>query len=520
MLTDWVLIHRLAAELEERLRGARVEDVGLLADERVGLALRRRTEREVLAIDLFSSPPTVTLEPQELAVAVEPGFVRALARALNGMRLAGVSSRRNDRLVRLTFESRSRFGVGDRLELYVELVPRFGNLVFVKADRIVAALKEFAPSENLRRSVQVGERYELPPLPVRTRQLAEHASDADDVLTAPLHVYRRAGELLQAYVVPLEGFDDAAHTREPSLLAILAELRAQQMAAAGERRAQRRRSALIKRLAGRERKLHQELAGLSEKRKATEERAALRGEGDRIFATLHELRQDDREAAKERATKVFAQYKKLGKTIPHLAARERAIASQLGILETLRWEAERAADEDLGDVEVAAAQLSGAPYVLRQAQDDRRQAQDDKRLRRSKRKRALLEARTVRGSRILVGRSPVENAELTFRHARPSDVWLHAQGIPGAHVIVARDDRSAPPEEDLELAASLAAFYSRGKSAGSVPVDYTLRKHVRKQRSAPPGLVWYTHARTILAQPKSIDSIGATPAAVDGRTRQ
>jgi predicted ribosome quality control (RQC) complex YloA/Tae2 family protein len=276
----------------------------------------------------------------------------------------------------------------------------------------------------------------------------------------------------------------------------------------------------MKRLAERERKLHQELAGLSEKRKGTEERAALRGEGDRIFATLHELRQDDREAAKERATKVFAQYKKLGKRIPHLAARERAIASQLGILETLRWEAERAADEDLGDVEVAAAQFSGAPFVLRQAQDDRRQAQDDKRLRRSKRKRALLEARTVRGSRILVGRSPVENAELTFRHARPSDVWLHAQGIPGAHVIVARDDRSAPPEEDLELAASLAAFYSRGKSAGSVPVDYTLRKHVRKQRSAPPGLVWYTHARTILAQPKSIDSIGATPAAVDGRTRQ
>jgi predicted ribosome quality control (RQC) complex YloA/Tae2 family protein len=487
MLTDWVLIHRLAVEVEQRLRGARVEDAGLLPDGRVGLAFRRRGERAVLAVDLFSSPPTVTLQSEELAVVREFGFVRTLSRNLQGMRLARVSARRDDRLMRLTFESQSRFGVGDRLDLYAELVPRFGNLVLVKGERVVAAYKEFAPSENSRRSVQVGQRYDLPPLPQRARTLGPTVPEGDEAVSSPLHVYRRDGALLQAYVTPLDDLGDAQHSLEPSLLALFAELRAQQTADVGQRRAERSRQALFKRIAERERKLHRELDALAEKRRRSEERDALRAEGDRIFATLHELPEDHREAAKERAATLFAQYKKLSKGVPHLVARERAIAAKLEILETLRWETERSADEDLTEVEAALSTDRTRPATARP------------------RKRALLEVRTARGSRILVGRSPGENADLTFRHARPNDVWLHAQGIPGAHVIVARDDRSAPPEEDLALAASLAAFHSRAKNAVTVPVDYTLRKHVRKQRGAPPGLVWYTHARTILAEPKSLE---------------
>lgn len=507
MLTDWVLIHRLAAEVEQRLRGSRVEDVGLLADGRVGLVFRARGERAVLAIDLFFSPPMATLEDEELAVADEPGFVRALARNLEGMRLTRASTRQNDRLLRLSFESRSRFGVGDRLELYVELVPRFGNMVLVKGERIVAAYKEFAPSQNARRSVQAGQRYELPPLPQRVRTLAPSADDYNDLATSPLHVYRRDGALLQAYVTPVDGFGDARHSFEPSLLALFSELRLRQIAAAGERHAERRRQILLKRLAERERKFRHELDTLAEKRRRSEARETLRAEGDRIFATLHELHEGNREAEKERAATLFAQYKKLAKTVPHLAARERGVATQLEILETLGWEAERAADEDLAEVETAVSQALGTTRLqVEPAQGNARR----------RRKRALLELRTARGSRILVGRSPVENAELTFRLARPGDVWLHAQGIPGAHVIAARDDRTALPQEDLELAASLAAFHSRAKNAATVPVDYTLRKHVRKRRGAPPGLVWYTHARTILAQPKSLEG----PANKAGNTSQ
>src|SRR5215831_13455599 len=143
MQTDWVLIARLAHELDERLRGARVEDAGLLADGRLALVLRQRTTRTLAAVDLFSSPPMLTLEEGELGAGVEPPFARTLARSLRSMSLAAVSARRGDRLLRLSFTARSRFGVGDRLELFLELVPRFGNAVLVKDETVIAAYREF-----------------------------------------------------------------------------------------------------------------------------------------------------------------------------------------------------------------------------------------------------------------------------------------------------------------------------------------------------------------------------------------
>ena len=112
MLTDWVLITRLAHELKERLRGARVDDAGLLPDGRIALVLRSRGSRSLLAIDLYGSPPLVTLEEGELGIVTEPGFVRTLARTLQGMVLDDAAARRDDRLLRLTFKSRSRFSVG------------------------------------------------------------------------------------------------------------------------------------------------------------------------------------------------------------------------------------------------------------------------------------------------------------------------------------------------------------------------------------------------------------------------
>ncbi|MBV8531337.1 MAG: DUF814 domain-containing protein [Candidatus Eremiobacteraeota bacterium] len=496
MLTDWLLIARLASEIEERLRGARVEDAGLLADGRVGIAFRNRGSRTILAIDVFSSPPMITFDEGELGIAAEPGFVRALGRSLRGMTLARSAARRNDRLIRLSFAARSSFGVGDAFDLYVELVPRYGNIVLVKGETVVGALKEFALSENAHRAIAAGLAYVAPPLPSRPGKLAELAAAGAVVEGgSPLYVYRRGGNLLQAYVAPLEGFGDAQESREWSIAALFTELRSQQMVSSDSRRVVARRQTLRKRLAARERKLRDELEHLANKRGRAQRRGALREEGEAIFSTLYELDGERRDAAKERAAEVFAEYKRLAKSVPHIDARERSVHAALEAIETLQWETERCSDEDLDAVERAVAELT-------------RRGERPAPTPATKRKRPWLELRTPRGSRIVVGRSPIENADLTFRIARPNDLWFHAQGIPGAHVILARDDRTDAPDEDLETAASLAAYYSRAKLATSVAVDYTLRKHVRKQRAAPPGLVWYTHAKTIVAQPKPLDAAG------------
>jgi predicted ribosome quality control (RQC) complex YloA/Tae2 family protein len=95
----------------------------------------------------------------------------------------------------------------------------------------------------------------------------------------------------------------------------------------------------------------------------------------------------------------------------------------------------------------------------------------------------------ARDRRILVGRGAQDNDVLTTRIARPQDLWLHAKGCPGAHVVVPLDRGEACPPELLLDAAHLAAHFSEARGSSPVEVQHTPRRHVRKPKGAPPGAV-------------------------------
>ncbi len=110
--------------------------------------------------------------------------------------------------------------------------------------------------------------------------------------------------------------------------------------------------------------------------------------------------------------------------------------------------------------------------------------------------------RTSGGLEVRVGKSSRENDRLTFRESAPTDVWLHARSVPGSHVILRWSDaEAAPPSRDLLEAAQLAALFSRARTSGTVAVDWTRRKHVRKPRGAPPGTVIPQQVRTLFVEP-------------------
>ncbi|MFA4885644.1 MAG: NFACT RNA binding domain-containing protein [Desulfotomaculaceae bacterium] len=104
------------------------------------------------------------------------------------------------------------------------------------------------------------------------------------------------------------------------------------------------------------------------------------------------------------------------------------------------------------------------------------------------------------GFRLLVGKNNKQNDYLTMKMARENDIWLHAKDIPGAHVII-RVEGKEPPPATLAEAAGLAAFFSKARNSKTVPVDYTLKKHVHKPNGARPGLVIYERQKTIMASP-------------------
>ena len=104
------------------------------------------------------------------------------------------------------------------------------------------------------------------------------------------------------------------------------------------------------------------------------------------------------------------------------------------------------------------------------------------------------------GLRILVGRSNRQNDRLTAKEADRRDIWLHTQKIHGSHVILCTGGQE-PDETSLYEAACLAAYYSQGREAGKVPVDYTPVRYVKKPAGARPGMVVYTTYQTMLAVP-------------------
>lgn len=110
--------------------------------------------------------------------------------------------------------------------------------------------------------------------------------------------------------------------------------------------------------------------------------------------------------------------------------------------------------------------------------------------------RRILTVTAADRSLILVGRSAVQNEELTFRRASGDDLWLHARGVPGAHVIV-KCGRSEPGDDTLNLAARYAAAFSAKRGETQVLVDYTRRRYVSRMPGGRPGMVVYHHERTL-----------------------
>ena len=102
---------------------------------------------------------------------------------------------------------------------------------------------------------------------------------------------------------------------------------------------------------------------------------------------------------------------------------------------------------------------------------------------------------------ILVGRAARDNDNLTFKIAKPNDLWLHAADYPGSHVIVRNPTRKDIPHRTLVEAAQLAAHFSQANKDPKVDVHYTQRKFLSKPKRAAPGLVRMSRFKNLTVAP-------------------
>ncbi len=190
----------------------------------------------------------------------------------------------------------------------------------------------------------------------------------------------------------------------------------------------------------------------------------------------------------ENAKKYFDKYSKLKRTTEALSQLLVETENEIRHLESIQAALDIALSED--DLMPIREELMEYGYI-------RRKYTDKKKVRITSKPFHYLSSD---GYDIYVGKNNYQNEELSFKFASGNDWWFHAKGQPGSHVIVkTRGDEL--PDRTFEEAGRLAGYYSKGKNAPKVEIDYTRKKNLRKPGGAKPGFVVYYTNYSLLIEP-------------------
>ncbi len=269
--------------------------------------------------------------------------------------------------------------------------------------------------------------------------------------------------------------------------------------------------------------LQQELA-------TSEEAARYRLQGDLLLAYQHEVQQgqssvtvqnffegdthtvpvtiplDPRFDAVGNANRLFNKYHKLRRATALVPAQIEQNAVELATIE--QFLANLMLAETPAEVTLVKAEVQAAGYIRgKSAMNDKKSKKIMKKGgKQAKGKPAMpgggvpLHIQSRDSFTLLIGKNSRQNEEVTFHQATSNDIWLHARGVPGAHVVIKAAGRDVP-RSTIDQAATLAAYYSQARGTTSAPVDYTLQRYVRHMKGGGPGMVIYDREHTIYVNP-------------------
>ncbi|PYZ97960.1 hypothetical protein CR205_05025 [Alteribacter lacisalsi] len=195
---------------------------------------------------------------------------------------------------------------------------------------------------------------------------------------------------------------------------------------------------------------------------------------------------DPQKSPSQNAQNYFKKYTKLKNSVAVVKDQIEKARLEMRYLDQVIQQVETAAPKDLEDIR---DELADEGYIKK------------RRVGKKKKKPGTPQPEKYRSSEgvdILVGKNNKQNEHVTNRMARQDDTWLHTKDIPGSHVVIRSQDFT---ETTLHEAANLAAYFSKARNSGQVPVDYTLIRHVKKPSGAKPGYVIYDNQTTLFVTP-------------------
>jgi predicted ribosome quality control (RQC) complex YloA/Tae2 family protein len=481
-------IKDIVAELSKGLLGRSFGKLFQLT--RASLAIDFRTQdSSYLFISVEPAQPRLymikrrvrDLEKQSLPLST---FTQVLRKHLGGATLLAITKDEGDRIVRLTFSARDEMGNTLGRTLVAQLTGRTANLLLLDDRGFILDMMRNPRGIG----PQPGDPYAPPPA-----QAAQASAHAPTIARAAFANLSEAAD--QHYLgQESERLFDAR--------------------AANARQRLRKEMDQRKRL---QRKLEGDLVGhgdADEHKRVGDLLLANLGTAERHGETVTltdyyapdtpriELQVEEHKSLQEEAVQRFARYTKARRATQEIARRMETLLNELEMIHAQQSELERiiaerdeealAAFFEEGKSGAARPKRGGPPRGPKPAlgvQGARRYLSSD-------------------GYEILVGRAARDNDHLTFRIARPHDLWLHAADYPGSHVVVRNPNRAEIPQRTIIEAAQLAANYSQARRDAKVDVHYTPRKFLSKPKGAALGLVRMSSFRSITVEPtESVERI-------------
>jgi len=547
---DAFLLKQVIAELAAELPGALVSKVHQPGDKEIVLELWGRGEKRLL----LSADPELcrihlttrrTQNPQS-----PPRFCQFLRKHMEGMRIAGFSVAPYDRSVRIDLVSGRPDAEHAKTSLHAELYGRHANLIYVDGDgTILEPLRTVSDEESRIREVVPGIPYRPLPRPARAflpdvtrddavrifaggweglpkalldnvaglgRELAHEAAahgreNPDTLYDALRDLVRRyeQGDFVPGigtlaggkrrilpFPCPAAGFADflSFPTANAAADAFYAEVAEARETAVLRQKVKSRIAALLKKerhklenVGGDEERLAEGLQGTAR----GEELKANLGSLKKGMDSFRNIPLDPAKTPVENMNRYFRLARKAKGATEIVRKRKREVAESVYYLESLESQLEAAGTRN--EVMAARQELSSS-FPARVKPSAKKKG-----ARRDAPRPIIPQVEKVEflGCAILVGRNNVGNDKIVKELSAPDDLWLHAQGIPGSHVLVKRPAGKEVPREVVEEAARLAVLHSKARGSRNVPVFLAEARHVSKFKGAKPGLVRITRYTTI-----------------------
>lgn len=558
MAFDGIVTAAMAGELQEQILYGKIDKIYQPESSELVLHIHTKTGNKRLYATVDSSASCVRLIDRNPLNPPSPlPFCMLLRKHLQSGRITSVEQKDSERILEISVETLNELGFTVNKKLIFEIMGKHSNIVLVEMStgKIIDCIKKISLDVNRARQVLPGMIYTYPPsqnkIPFReiTQKQLDEAGDTpkailskvggiapcfaralfrapnryallrqflsriEDGALKPVVYEDEDGRPVEFYMAPLEEYEDTCKRLDFDSLSHACGYFYEHRNATN--RARQKSHSLVHSVQTRLDKLYLKQQRLKEDLLRAENSEQLRLFGELLTANMHLMEPgmkevtvtnyytgkpvtiplDPRWSPNKNAQNYFKQYGKSKTAVHEKKAQLKENQENIDYLESVLTYLNNT--DSIRDIEELRQELEEEGWIRARKASARRK--------KPKFRPHPLKYTTSDGFTVLVGRNNKENDALTLKLASKNDYWLHTKDIPGSHVILETAGKELTETAVME-AAALAAFHSKARTSENVPVDYVRVRYVKKPNGAKPGMVIFTHNRTVYVNPKEPES--------------